>query len=265
MGGRVLKIGDAAQMNASAYEETLEAMPHIEGWRCVDLLKDTQSGVSVARWEAQSGHVYLAVRGTATGRDVLENMRLFLGRDPTSRMEFFRNYVQTTCAKELAADCLAMGGHSLGGLLALDAAAHWSLPALIQNAPGWISHRPNAPRLERVLEIRTGRDVVGDWGHAAPRNIVLQDPLTPWWHLAMLHAVMRQNDIIRSHGLGDVLITDERFNPRPLEDDAVKPGLAGWPQRMCRAWNRLREQQDLARLHRVLSGEAPPPRRRPKP
>ena len=32
MGRGVLKIGDAAQMNASAYLPTMEAMPTLEGW-----------------------------------------------------------------------------------------------------------------------------------------------------------------------------------------------------------------------------------------
>ena len=260
----MLKIGDAAQMNASAYHHTMEAMPALDGWHCQELVHDPKSGVTIARWQAQSGHVYLAVRGSAGTRDVLENMRLFLGRDPTSRMAFFRNYVEQTCQQEIAEDRLAVGGHSLGGLVALDAAAHWSLPALVQNAPGWISHRPDAPRLERVLEIRTGRDVVADWGHAMPRHVVLQDPSTPWWDLSALHAVLKQNEAIFAHGLDQVLVTDERFNPRADLEDAVEPGLAGWPQRMKRAWGRLREQQDWARLHRALSQDSAPPRR-PRP
>lgn len=261
----MLTVADAAAMNAAAYFDSPQAMPEVTGWSCQEVVLDRASGVTVARWKAQTGHVYLAVRGSASARDVLQNMQLFLGRDPTHRMEFLRAYIENNCQQELENDTLAVGGHSLGGLVALDSAAKWRLPCLIQNAPGWISSRPEDPKLERVLEIRTGRDVVGDWGHAAPRNVVLQDPSTPWWRLSALHAVIRQNESIQAHGLGDWMITDPRFDRSLPEEDVVEAGVKGWPQRIRRAWGRLREQQDWAKLHQALSDEPKPAKRRPRP
>ena len=247
-------------MNASAYAHTMAAMPEIAGWECQALVFDKASGTTVARWAAESGHVYLAVRGTSGTRDAKESLRVFLGHEPTSRMAFLERYIEDTCQTELAENRLAVGGHSLGGLVALSAASKWNLPALVQNAPGWMNNPPPPETLQKVLEIRTGRDVIGDWGHPIPRQIVLQSPETPWWHLPSLHSVLRQNITIESHGLGGYAIDDPRFAVLEHLNDEVRPGIAGWPQRIGRAWHRLREQNDLSRIHQALSRDSTPSR-----
>ena len=247
-------------MNASAYASTIESMPDIPGWQCQALVFDAASGTTVARWLAQSGHVYLAVRGSASVRDVQESLKVFLGHEPASRMAFLERYIEETCQQELSEGRLAVGGHSLGGLVALSSAARWNLPALVQNAPGWMTNPPPPERLRKVLEIRTGRDVIGDWGHPIPRQVVLQSPETPWWHLPSLHGVLRQNLTIEAHGLGGFAIDDPRFAVLEHAGDEVRPGLSGWPQRIGRAWLRLREQNDLNRLHQALSRDASPPK-----
>lgn len=255
-------IRDAAAMNASAYLPTLDAMPHINGWTCQERFEHARSGVVIARWEADTGHVYLAIRGSATPKDVAQNLLIFLGKEPTSRMAILKDYIQARCEEALAQDLLAVGGHSLGGLVAESAAAEWNLPGLAQNAPGWMSNPPPPERLNRFLEIRTSRDVVGDWGHATPRSLVIQSAHVPLWQLGSLHSVLKQNDSIEEHGLADFRVDDIRLG-RAVEADPVIPGVAGWPKRMVRAWRLLKEHREWSMVHRALMPEdqRPTPKR----
>lgn len=249
-----LTIRDAAAMNASAYLPSVEAMPTINGWTCQERFEHARSGVVVARWESQEGHTYLAVRGSATPKDVAQNLLIFLGKEPTSRMAVLKAYIQDHCQDALATDRLAVGGHSLGGLVAESAAAEWNLPGLAQNAPGWMSNPPPPERLNRFLEIRTSRDVVGDWGHPTPRSLVIQSSHLAAWNLGSLHSVLKQNQSIEEHGLADFKVDDPALG-WAVEADPVVPGVAGWPKRMVRAWRLLRQHREWAEVHRALMPE----------
>ncbi len=218
-------IRDAAAMNASAYLPSLEQMPALPGWTCTERFEHADSGVVIARWEAQTGHTYLAVRGSATPKDVAQNLLIFLGQEPTARMDVLRGYVENRCADALARGLLAVGGHSLGGLVAESAAARWNLPGLAQNAPGWMANPPAPEQLDRFLEIRTSRDVVGDWGHPTPRSLVIQAPHVPLWKLGSIHSVLKQNQAIEEHGLADLRVDDPRLG-RAVDADPVVPGVA---------------------------------------
>jgi len=254
-------------MNASAYVRGLENIQPIPGWECTELFEDHPSGVTIARWEAIHGLVYLAVRGTTNVKDIAQNLLIFLGQEPRRRMDVLQDYIEHRCAHALKHDQLAVGGHSLGGLVAEAAAARWKLPGLVQNAPGWMANPPPPERLERFLEIRTCRDVVGDWGHPTPRSIVLQSVQVPLWNLKSLHSVLKQNQAIEEHGLGDFLVDDPRLG-RSVDADPVVPGVGGWPKRMVRAWRLLREHREWAVVHKALAPReenAPPTKHRKGP
>src|SRR5690606_32927002 len=101
---------------------------------------------------------------------------------------------------------LAVGGHSIGGLVAASAAEHFRLPGLAQNAPGWMARTPAPACLDRFLQVRTARDVVGAWGSNYPRQLVLVAPHAPDWSLKGLHHLERQNQVIDDYGIGHRLV-----------------------------------------------------------
>lgn len=246
-------IGDAAAMNASAYENEEGSRPRLPGWRFAGTVEDRISGTTIARWEAQSGHVYLAVRGSHSSRDLMEDLRIFLGRDPVDRMAFLQNHIEKHCTSVLALGKLAVGGHSLGGLVALGAASRWNLPGLVQNAPGWVTSPPPPSSLSRMLEIRLGLDPVSGWGCSTPRTIVLQDPHVHWWNLKSLHSLFRLNKVIEEYGLRDLRVDDPELPLCKWGLSESREGLSGLPARAMRSWRHLREQKDLSGLYQALS------------
>lgn len=183
---------EAARMNRAAYLGDDHA-PVLDGWSRVE----RHAELGVDRWENEQGYIYLALAGTRKNRrDLVDSLRIFLGQIPDDRISQVSHYVRDHCGQSLSQDQVALGGHSSGGLVAMSVAAQFHLPALIQNAPGYFKQAPDQARCDRVIEIRTARDLVSDWGSNTANQITLHDPAAPGWKLSLLHAIARQNDLL---------------------------------------------------------------------
>jgi hypothetical protein len=98
---------------------------------------------------------------------------------------------------------------------------------------------PPAPdKLSRLLEVRTCRDTVSDWGSAFPRTVTLNLPHLPTLGITSLHAIAHQNRALEdvwfaSASVDDPALRDDRL---PATDAPVASGLKGLPSRISRAW-----------------------------
>ena len=237
----ILDILSCARMNESAYKSPRDGgLPEVSGWTYEALIEFEDSGLALARFRANDGRLYLAVRGTHTARDVAQSLRLFFGQNPASRQEAFQSYIQQSCAEELASGRLCVGGHSLGGLVAAAAAARWNLPGLVQNAPGWMNNPPAPEKLSRLLEIRTSRDTIGEWGTPFPRALVVAMPHLPTLEISALHSVRRQNQALEKAWFSGLSVEDPGLELLAVPQESVSPGLAGLPRRLSRAWRLLK-------------------------
>lgn len=233
----MISIGEAAWLNAAVYEGPRARL--LEGWLVERHLEDLDTGTVMAHYRRGEIH-YLAVRGTWSGSDIAESLRVFLGQEPTRRMRFLQDYIQDRF-DPVDPRRVLVGGHSLGGLVAAGAAERWHLAGLAQNAPGWMQPRHDNSRLDRFLEVRTSRDVVGDWGAEFPRSLVLTDPSVRNWDISGLHNLERQNQLLRDQGWQDRALDDPALAPL-LPCAAPLPGLAGLPIRMLRTLRKVRLQ-----------------------
>lgn len=239
----VLDILSAARMNESAYSEPGgDPIPEVPGWRYESQQVFEDSGLALARWRADDGRLYLAVRGTHTPADVAQSLRVFFGQNPTRRQDALIAYIEQHCAQELAAGTLCVGGHSLGGLVASAAAARWNLPGLVQNAPGWMTDPPAPERLSRLLEIRTSRDTIGEWGAPYPRALIVDIPDLPTLEISALHSVRRQNQALEGEWFFSLSVEDPGLELLAAPPEPVTPGLAGMPSRLRRAWRLLKNE-----------------------
>ena len=86
----ILDILSCARMNESAYKSPRDGgLPEVSGWTYEALIEFEDSGLALARFRADDGRLYLAVRGTHAARDVAQSLRLFFGQNPASRQEAF--------------------------------------------------------------------------------------------------------------------------------------------------------------------------------
>lgn len=231
-------IAQACAMNALSYQGDGEVGDN-SGWTRDETIVCRESGCVVVRWGHGDGSIYLAVRGSNSRRDTLDDLKVFLGQPPVARMAFFERYIEENCQEALENDTLMVGGHSLGGMVAMSAAARWQLRGLIQNSPGWLVDPPPPDRLARLVELRTGRDVVGVWGHSVPSTITLHDPNAVLWDLRKLHNVDRQMDLVQRQGLSNVRLDDPVLHAHPIEPYSHKsPGTLAW---MKATWRRIHE------------------------
>lgn len=237
-------LAQACAMNALAYQDEGEVGGRC-GWVRVATTSCSDSGCVAVRWQHEDDSIYLAVRGSNSRRDTLDDLKVFLGQPPRARMAFFERYIETTCDAQLSGGSLMVGGHSLGGLVAMAAAARWNLSGLVQNSPGWLVDPPDQERLSNLIELRTGRDVVGVWGHSVPSTITLHDPEATLWDLRKLHNIDRQMDLVQRQGLGDFRLDDPRLHAQRIEHRAHKaPGTLAW---MKATWERIHEDDLQAR------------------
>lgn len=238
-------IGQASAMNALAYQAEGEVGDR-SGWRRAHDYPCPRSGCHIVRWEHPSGTMYISVRGTSNRRDVMDNVRIFLGKAPRTRIKALRNYIKEHCREALTNNRLYVGGHSMGGMIAMGAAARWGLPGLVQNAPGWLANAPTDEKLGQLVEIRTGRDVVGAWGSNVPHTLVLHDPQTPALDIRTLHSLHRQMELIQTHELTNIPL--DRLHAQ-LQHEATlgaprqDHGTLGWMRETWRQINHDRRSQ----------------------
>ena len=200
--------GQAARMNALAYDTDTGTLDSVSNWQRKQVVSCEQTGCVVAHWEHEDGAVYLAVRGSSNRKDLGEDVRVFLGHAPKGRIAFLESYIQAHCTTALEQQQLAVGGHSLGGMVAQGAAARLSLPGFIQNSPGWLVDPPHSASIAKVVEVRTSGDVIGAWGHAVPITLRVHDPEMDQWSFWALHNVHRQVALIEQQGWGNACLDD---------------------------------------------------------
>lgn len=236
-----LDILSASRMNEYAYESPeAQRSSVVPGWEWDGCVEMKESGLSLSRWRSSEGMLYLAVRGTQSFGDVAQSLMVFLGQNPVRRQQAFMDYIETYCANELQEDRLFVGGHSLGGLVASAAAARWNLPGLVQNSPGWMANPPPPDKLARLLEIRTSRDTVGEWGSAYPRTLVVTAPHLPTLEVSALHSIRTQNQLIEQSWFSCLSVEDPELVAFSAPTDSIRPGVLGIPSRIQRAWRLLR-------------------------
>lgn len=247
----MISIGDASDLNSAAYIGPGADLP--DNWQEVAFIEDRKTGVSMGHYI--KGQVnYLAVRGTWGTSDILPALRVFLGSDPVERIDFVQKYIENNFGSCPDGKKLAVGGHSLGGLVAAAAAEKYNLPGLAQNSPGWMSRVPKAEKLKQFLQVRTARDVVADWGSNYPRNLMLPDPSLPAWNITSLHNLERQNMLIRQHGLNWFDVDDLSLVPF---SEKVKQSPQGQWARLGRAAGLWREAHDYTYVPASKKGYGP--------
>lgn len=130
-------------------------------------------------------------------------------------------------------------------MIAMAAAARWNLPGLVQNAPGWLAKPPSPESLDQLIELRTGRDVVGAWGHSVPNTIVLHDPDAAKWDLNKLHSRHRQATLVEIYGLTHIKLDDPMILEHTSPDEAHQHSFStiGW---MRATWRRVNREHDIA-------------------
>lgn len=229
----------ACAMNALAYEDQGES-PVTGEWERRALTACSDSGCIVVPWHHCDGSVYLAIRGSNSRRDTLDDIKVFFGQPPLARIAFLERYIQTHHRQALDDGQLMVGGHSLGGLVAMGVAARWRLPGVVQNSPGWLINAPAPEALARMVEVRTGRDVVGVWGHSVPTTVTVHDPEAGKWDWKKLHNVDRQMRLVEQHGLAHMRLDDPalRLQPKPRPAFKSVPSTVDW---MLATWTRVNE------------------------
>lgn len=102
-------IGQACAMNSLAYQGDGDVGDE-SGWmrKCNVTCKD--SGCAIVHWTHPDGTSYLAVRGTHSHRDALDDLRIFLGMQPKSRISFLEDYIERNCMDEIQNRQLFVGG-----------------------------------------------------------------------------------------------------------------------------------------------------------
>lgn len=255
----MISLGEASSLNSAVYEGTGASLP--DGWEEVGVVTDKDSGLIVGHY-ANGARNYLAVRGSWGASDVLPALKVFLGADPVERIEVFEHHIRTRFGDRPAPGSLAVGGHSLGGLVAAAAAERFHLPGLAQNAPGWMARIPDPAKLNRFLQVRTARDVVADWGTNYPRNLMLPDPSLPMWGVSSLHNLEHQNKLIEEHGLAHYRVDDPAL---VALEGQINPSPASQVARFVRAIEKWRMGREYTELHEHLAGAQGPSSRSPAP
>lgn len=237
-------IGQACAMNSLAYQAEGEIGDE-SGWVRHKNINCSRSGCAIVHWKYPDGTEYLSVRGTHGRRDAVDDVRIFFGLAPKARINFLEEYIDTHCMDALRRDTLMVGGHSMGGMIAMGAAARWRLPGLVQNAPGWLANPPSPESLARLLEIRTGRDVVGAWGHGVPNTIIVHDPEAAKWDLRRLHNRHHQATLIERTGLSQMRLDDPGLQAHHSGPDNIAQSFStiGW---MHATWKRVNREHALA-------------------
>ena len=246
----VITLGEASALNAAVYGGPGTILP--EGWKKMEFMVDKITGLTLAHY-AQGSRNYLAIRGTWSKADVLPALRVFLGADPVDRIQVVHNHIVNRFGERIAPGTLAVGGHSLGGLVAASAAERFHLPGLAQNSPGWMARVPDASRLNKFIQVRTARDVVADWGTNYPRNLMLPDPSLPMWGVSSLHNLEHQNKLIEEYGLAGYRVDDPTLDPTP---EPVLRNPDSQLARFARSIDRWRTGRDYTELHERLAGPA---------
>lgn len=223
-------------MNALAYASDVR---EVGQWRRV--AREDQVGIDT--WEHPSGWTYLALCGTRScRRDVLDSVGVFLGQVPSKRIAQGCAHIREHCAEALERGQLAVGGHSLGGLVATGMAAEFHLPALVQNAPGYFTTSPDPDRCDRIIEVRTAGDVVSDWGSNCAGMITLRDDRVTHWNMGQisaLHAVVRQNELLAQAGpLAQCSLAEARAQVTTSADTSLTGNTL---RSLLVSWRRLRE------------------------
>lgn len=230
----MITLGEAGEMNSTVYVGPGIRLP--VGWEEVRFIIDQATGVSMGHYiNCRDERHYLAIRGTWGKSDILPAMRVFLGKDPLERIEFVNNYIEKYFGTPDSTK-LAVGGHSLGGLIAAAAAEKFGLPGLGQNSPGWMTRLPDAEKLRNFLQVRTARDVVADWGSNYPRNLLLPTPSIPRWRITNLHNLEHQNELIAEHGLSWFKVDDQALVPFSDTLNALPPGQLARLGRAAGLW-----------------------------
>lgn len=244
----MISLGDAASLNSAVYEGAGASLP--QGWEEVGIATDKASGLIVGHYANGARH-YLAVRGSWGRSDVLPALKVFLGSDPVDRIQVFQDHIKTHFGERPSPGLLALGGHSLGGLVAAAAAERFHLPGLAQNAPGWMTRIPDPTKLNRFLQVRTARDVVADWGTNYPRNLMLPDPSLPMWGVPSLHNLEHQNKLIKEHGLAHYRVDDPTL---VALEGQINASPATQIARFVRAIEKWRTGREYTDLHEHLAG-----------
>lgn len=247
----MISLGVAAALNSCAYMGAGVELP--SGWREVDFIEDQASGVAMGHYANGEQH-YLAVRGTWGSGDIMPALRVFLGADPVDRILFLQGQIMERFGGDPDPSILAVGGHSLGGLIAAAAAERFGLAGLAQNSPGWMTRVPEAGRMDKFLQVRTARDVVADWGSAYPRNLLLPDTSMTDWSFSALHNLERQNQLIADHGIGHFRVDDQVLAGMSTDPDCACPGTPG--ARLSRALEKLRAGREYTHLHHRLAARS---------
>lgn len=184
-------VHEAAMLNSVSYMD--DEVSEIDGWKLIAHDGD----LGLCHWESMEGYTYIGIAGTRRQKeDVVDSIKVFFGQTPTARIEGVAQYLTQNCVKAIEEDSIALGGHSIGGLVASSVAALFHLPALIQNAPGYFKSAPDPAKCDRIIDIRTARDVVSDWGSNAANLLTLHEPSTSAWKISLLHAVKKQNILL---------------------------------------------------------------------
>lgn len=246
----MIRIGDAGRLNEAAYIGPGAELPG--KWREAGFIEDRKSGVAMGHYTNGDTH-YLAIRGTWGTDDVMPALRVFLGKDPLERIEFVNTYIEKNFTPGQMRH-LAVGGHSLGGMVAAAAAEKFHLPGLAQNSPGWMSRVPKAQRLDKLIQIRTARDVVADWGSNYPRTLLLPAPSIPRWRITSLHNLEYQNELIEGYGLGWFTVDDQGLAPASQSVEKLPEGQ--WA-RLGRAAGMWREAHEYTYVKPRKSGFSP--------
>lgn len=244
----MITLGDASQLNSAVYLGSGAALP--EGWKEQEFIDDRKAGVTMGHY-VNGDQNYLAIRGTWGPSDILPALRVFFGSDPTDRIEYVQQHIIKRFGESPGPQDLAVGGHSLGGLVAAAAAERFNLPGLAQNSPGWMTRVPDATRLNRFVQVRTARDVVADWGTKYPRNLMLSDPDLPTWGITSLHNLEHQNKLIEDHGLGHYRVDDPTLAPFEAVINQSPPTQMA---RFSRAIDKWKMGRDHTQLHGHLAG-----------
>lgn len=157
------RLSELLELSALAYTRCTET----EGWYRDS--STTRPGFHAVAWVSmETEQTVLSIRGTASARDALQDLRLLFGNEPTAWREG-RALVARVLERSSR---LLLTGHSLGGAYASALGAEYGLPTVTFNAPGMLhalrrAHGERAPEWI-VGEQRHILEVVhaDDWIHA---------------------------------------------------------------------------------------------------
>lgn len=250
----MITLGESSELNLAVYTGPGSPLP--KGWKEMSVVVDPDTGLTMGHY-ANGARNYLAVRGTWDASDMLPALRVFFGADPVDRIKVAQKHVSKLFGPHPKPVTLAVGGHSLGGLIAAAVAERFDLPGLAQNSPGWMTRVPDASRLGKFIQVRTARDVVADWGNHYPRNLMLPDPDLPMWNLSSLHNLEHQNELIREYGLAERRVDNPALGVWAHE--GLPPSPDGQWARLSRAVDRWRAGREYTQLHQHLAQSSPKP------